>query len=126
MARKTKNPPKADAEPVISDKPARERIVDALLILLAEQSFEDIGLAQLATAADVSLADLRDEFGSTMAVLAAFTKGIDRAVLAGGDADMEDELPRERLFDVLMRRLELLSPHREAIRSLLRSVSRDP
>ena len=39
---------------------------------------------------------------------------------------MEDEAPRERLFDVLMRRLETLAPHREAVRSLLRSAGRNP
>jgi hypothetical protein len=38
---------------------------------------------------------------------------------------MEEESPRERLFDVLMRRLEILAPHRQAIRSLLRSARRD-
>jgi len=39
---------------------------------------------------------------------------------------MAEEPPRERLFDVLMRRLEILAPHREAIRSLIRSVRRNP
>jgi hypothetical protein len=39
---------------------------------------------------------------------------------------MADEPPRERLFDVLMRRIEILAPHREAIRSLIRSASRNP
>src|SRR5205823_8161219 len=39
---------------------------------------------------------------------------------------MAEESPRERLFDVLMRRIELLSPHKEAVRSLLRSARRDP
>ena len=57
-------------------------------------------------------------FGSTIAILAAHMKEIDRAVLAGGSADMADEPPRERLFDVLMRRLEALDPHKAAIRSL--------
>jgi hypothetical protein len=47
-------------------------------------------------------------------------------VLAEGDADMADEPPRERLFDVLMRRLEALAPHRAAIRSLMRSARRHP
>ena len=70
--------------------------------------------------------DLRDEFGSTLAILAAHIKEIDRQVLAGGDADMAEEPPRERLFDVLMRRLELLAPHKEAVRSLLRSAARNP
>jgi hypothetical protein len=39
---------------------------------------------------------------------------------------MAEEPPRERLFDVLMRRLEVLAPHREAVRSLLRSARRNP
>jgi hypothetical protein len=47
-------------------------------------------------------------------------------VLAGGDGDMAEESARERLFDVLMRRLELLAPHREAVRSLTRSAARNP
>jgi hypothetical protein len=39
---------------------------------------------------------------------------------------MAEEPPRERLFDVLMRRLEILAPHKAAIRSLLRSATRNP
>ena len=41
-------------------------------------------------------------------------------------SDMAEEPARERLFDVLMRRLEILAPHREAVRSLLRSARRNP
>ena len=53
-------------------------------------------------------------------------KEIDRAVLRGGAGDMAQEPARERLFDVLMRRLETHAPHREAVRSLLRSATRNP
>ncbi len=109
-----------------SDKPARERAIDALMALLAEKSFEQIGLAELAEAAGLTLAELRAEFGSTLAILGAHVKELDRQVLAGGDADMHEEPPRERLFDVLMRRLELLEPHKEAVRSLMRSARRNP
>jgi hypothetical protein len=69
---------------------------------------------------------LRNLFGSTLAILAAQVKETDRAVLAGSDADMAEEPPRERLFDVLMRRIEALAPHKEAVRSLIRSASRNP
>jgi hypothetical protein len=65
-------------------------------------------------------------FGSRLAILSAHVKEIDRQVLAGGDADMAEESPRERLFDVLMRRIELLEPHKAAVRSLIRSCRRDP
>ena len=47
-------------------------------------------------------------------------------MLAGDDADMAEEPPRERLFDVLMRRIELLAPHKAAVRSLMRSAVRNP
>ena len=104
----------------------RERIIEAFMMLLAEQPIERIGLAEIAERGGVTLADLRGEFGSPVAVLAAHVKELDRKVLAEVDPDMEEESPRERLFDVLMRRLELLGDHKEAVRSLLRSTRRDP
>jgi AcrR family transcriptional regulator len=109
-----------------SDKPARERVIAALLALLEDKPFEEIGLPELATTAGLTLAELRAEYSSTLAVLAAWIKETDRAVLAGGDADMAEEPPRERLFDVLMRRLEVLTPSKGAIRSLARSARRHP
>jgi AcrR family transcriptional regulator len=123
-ARKTRRSPSRPATPPPGTP--RERIIDALMALLAEQPIERIGLKELAAQAGVTLAELRGEFGSPLAVLAAHVKETDRKVLAEIDPDMEEESPRERLFDVLMRRLELLAPHRDAVRSLLRSVRRDP
>jgi AcrR family transcriptional regulator len=104
----------------------REKIVAAFMALLAEKSIETIGLAEIAERAGVSLADLRGEFASPLAILAAHVKELDRQVLSGSDPDMEEEDARERLFDVLMRRLDLLAPHKEAVRSLLRSARRNP
>jgi AcrR family transcriptional regulator len=104
----------------------REKVVEALLQLLAQTSFQQIGFAALAARADIPLADLRAEFNSTLEVLAAFMRETDRKVLAGVDPELADEPARERLFDVLMRRIETLKPHREAVRSLARSARRDP
>ena len=125
MARKSKPKP-ATRRAASDERSERERIIDAFMALLAEKSIEQIGFAEIAKGAGVSLSDLRGAFGSTFAILAAFVKQIDRAVLAGDDADMAEEPPRERLFDVLMRRLEILEPHKEAVRSLMRSVSCNP
>jgi AcrR family transcriptional regulator len=104
----------------------REKIIAAFLSLLAEKPIEQIGLAEIAAEAGVSLAQLRGEFSSALAIHAAHVKAIDRAVLAEDLSDMADEPPRERLFDVLMRRLEVMAPHRQAVRSLLRSAMRNP
>jgi AcrR family transcriptional regulator len=104
----------------------RDKAIDALMALLTEHSFEQIGLAEVAGRAGIKLSQLRAAFGSTLAIFAAHIKDIDRAVLDGGDADMTEEPVRERLFDVLMRRLEALAPYKEAVRSVLRSARRNP
>ena len=128
MARKPARA-KADNTPAQPTRPTgsdRDRIVAALLALLAEKSFERIDLSEVAARAGVSLGAMRAEFPSTLAIYAAHVKALDRAVLDGGEGDMAEEPPRERLFDVLMRRIELLAPHKEAVRSILRSASRNP
>jgi len=119
-ARSTRSPA---APPPATD---REKIIAAFLNLLAAKRIEQIGFADIAEAASVPLAQLRGEFPSALAILAAHIKSVDRAVLSADFSDVEEEPPRERLFDVLMRRLEILAPHREAVRSLLRSARRNP
>ena len=104
----------------------REKIIAAFLTLLAEKPIEQIGFAEIGEASGVSLTQLRNEFPSTLAILAAHIKSVDRAVLSEDFTDVEEEPARERLFDVLMRRLEILKPHREAVRSLMRSARRNP
>ncbi len=125
MVRKPKRERKAPTPPPPRGTSDRDKAIDALMALLAEQRFEDIGLAEVAGRAGLKLSQLRAEFGSTLAIFAAHVKDIDRAVLAGGE-DMTDESPRERLFDVLMRRLEAMAPYKEAVRSMLHSARRNP
>lgn len=115
--------PEDGSHPSLSD---RDKIIDAFFTLLAEKAFENIEYAEIAARAGVPLATLRSEFGSKLAIVAAYIRNIDRKVLEGADADMAEEPPRERLFDVLMRRLEELSPDQAAIRSLMRSARRYP
>ena len=104
----------------------REKIVAAFLALLADKSFAAVGFNDIAQRTGLSLAEIRGEFASTLAIVAAFVKSTDRAVLAQDMDDMEEEPQRERLFDVLMRRLEILAAQRDAVRSLLRSARGNP
>jgi len=127
MARKpqrSKSAPRASAAPPSGTD--REKIVAAFMALLGEQRFEEIGFGDISARAGLSLAACRGEFGSTLAIFAAHMKDLDRKVLASSGGDMADEPPRERLFDVLMRRIEAMAPYREATRSLMKSVARNP
>jgi len=125
MARRLKRERKVPSAPPPRGTSDRDKAIDALMALLTEQSFENIGLAEVAGRAGLKLSQLRAEFGSMLAIVGAHIKDIDRTVLAGGD-DMIEEPSRERLFDVLMRRIEALAPYKESVRSLLRSARRNP
>lgn len=118
MATKTKGDTKP-ADP-------RGQIVDALLSLAGERRFEDIAIWDICEKASVSLADFRDAFPSKGAVLAGFSRRIDREVLSEETADLSDEFARERLFDILMKRLEIMAPYREGVREISAYLRRDP
>jgi AcrR family transcriptional regulator len=115
---------KSAAAPASRD--TRERIVDALMALAAERRFEEIAIRDICAAAKVSLADFRDAFPSKGAVLGGFARRIDRATLSQDDEEIAREAPRERLFDVLMRRLDAMTPYREALREIAAWLRRDP
>jgi AcrR family transcriptional regulator len=104
----------------------RGKIVDALMELASEHRFEDISIRDICKTAGVSLADFRDAFPSKGAVLAGFSRRIDRAVLAQDSEVMADEGLRERLFDILMRRLEAMAPYREGLREASAWLRRNP
>jgi AcrR family transcriptional regulator len=117
------------ARKTIPDAPQsdpRTRIVDALLTLAAEQPWDVITLSSIASRAEVSLADLRDAFPSKGAILGGFVRRIDRIVLEGTGDDMVDQPLRDRLLDVMMRRMDALLPYRNALRSITTGLERDP
>ena len=111
---RTKGANKPDA-----NKPnPREAAVEALMRLAAEQPWNDIEIGDIAREADLSLAELRDLFPSKGAVLGGLSRIIDRRVLEVDTADLADEPARERLFDVLMRRLDAMAPYKPALRRI--------
>ncbi|MEJ8572218.1 TetR family transcriptional regulator [Microbaculum marinum] len=103
-----------------------DAIVDAALELAAERAWEDVRLSDIAERVGLSLSELRAEFDGKTGILAAFTRRIDQAVLDRIDPDLAGEPPRERLFDVLMTRFDVLMPYRDAVRSIVRSFERRP
>ena len=104
----------------------RGKIVDVLMEPAAERRFEDISVCVICKSAGVSLADFRDFFPSKGAVLAGFSRRIDRLVLAEDNGELADESPRERPFDILMCRLEAMAPYREGIREAAAWLRREP
>lgn len=89
------------------------RIIDAALKLAVEHGWNDLTLDRIAMGADVTLAEFRKHFSSKAEILAAFTCAVDDAVLAK-EPDVTEQA-RERLFDVLMTRFDMMKPYRAGL-----------
>jgi AcrR family transcriptional regulator len=104
----------------------KDAIIEALMELAGERVWEDISISDIATRANLSLADFRDIYPSKGAVLAGFARKIDRKVLEGTTDDLVGEPAKERLFDVLMRRLDALTPYKLGVEGIAEWLGRDP
>jgi AcrR family transcriptional regulator len=104
----------------------RDAVIDALMRLAAERPWNDIDIVDLTEEAKISLADFRDLFPSKGAVLGALSRRIDRKVLEGTTDDLAGEPARERVFDVMMRRLDALEPYKRALRRISFALRQDP
>lgn len=101
------------------------RIIEAALALAERRGWRETSLADIAAEAEMPLLELYRLYRSKTAILEALHRRIDAEVLAGTE-ESEDERPRDRLFDVLMRRFDALARHKAAIRAMLRDTPRDP
>ena len=107
-------------------KDAPQAIIESALTLAASRGWSRVGLGDIAEAAEVSLAELRAEFSSKSAIVAAYAAAIDREVLAVRDPEMAGRPATERLFDVLMKRFDLLNAHKDGVGAIMRSCPSDP
>lgn len=114
----------AAAESRISDP------VDVMLALVASQGWRAVTLGRVAEASGLSLSDLYGRYGSKTDLLAAYARRIDAAMLAAlgdsGAAPTEPNAIKDRLFEAIMARIDALTPHKAAIRVLVRELPGDP
>lgn len=102
------------------------RAVRAAMSLAAVQGWRDTTMADIADAAGLDLAEMRGLFPSKTAILGGLIRQTDAIVLAGSDGDIGSEPLRDRLFDVIMRRLDALAPYKEGLAAVARELPRDP
>lgn len=107
-------------------RPVRDRIIDAALTLAGERPWQRVSLGDIAAAARTDLAAVHEHFGSRSGIVAAAIGRVDAAVLAGVDAAASAEPVHDRLLDAMLRRLDELRPHRQAVRSILWAMPADP
>jgi ubiquinone biosynthesis protein COQ9 len=98
-------------------------LVTAAFRLAGEEGWRKVNVADATRAAGLSLAEARGRFPSRASILLRFGRLADQAALL--DAPSEGPV-RDRLFDLLMRRFDVLQAHRAGVKALLRALPRDP
>jgi AcrR family transcriptional regulator len=86
--------------------------------LLAERGWRGFSRTELARRAGVSLARVYEELPSRASLLAALGRHLDRAMLESDPAELDGMTPRERVFELIMRRLDAMAPFKEGLREI--------
>jgi ubiquinone biosynthesis protein COQ9 len=98
-------------------------LIAAAFQVAAEKGWRSLSVAGAARAAGLPLDRARERFPSRAAVLLRFGRQADQSALADASADGP---VRDRLFDLLMRRIDALQAHRGGILALLRAIPAQP
>lgn len=116
----------------MSDRSDRDTFDEALIgsafAQVAERGWRALNLADAARDAGLALDETRRRFPDTTAVLVRLGTMADEAALNETTPDVAGPAkgPRELLFDMLMRRFDVLQQHREGVVSLLHAIPADP
>lgn len=102
---------------------ADRTLIAAVFEQAALRGWPDVSIADAARSAGVPLDEARARFPGRGAVLLRFGVMADQAALANVSMG---EAPRERLFDMLMLRFDVLQQHRGGVLALLASLRTDP
>ena len=98
-------------------------LVTAAFHLAGEAGWRTVNVAAAARAAGLPLAEARGRFPGRGAILLRFGRLADQSALL--DAPSEGPV-RDRLFDLLMRRFDVLQTHRAGVKAVLRALPADP
>jgi AcrR family transcriptional regulator len=101
-------------------------VTAALMRVAAREGWRGTTLPKVAAEAGTTLAALRARFADRAAILDRFMAVIDATVLAGTVPASEVDTPKDRLFDVLMRRFDALAPHRAGVLACWQAIRTDP
>jgi len=101
------------------------RILQAALDCAAKKPWADVTLIDIAEAAVMPLGELRGLFAGKTAILAALLRAVDDEVLGKVPARSPGQEKRDRLFDIVMTRFDVLAPYKPALKSIYASGAAD-
>jgi AcrR family transcriptional regulator len=105
---------------------AGPELLAAAFALIGDEGWRGFSFATLARRTGVSRVEIYRRFKGRGALLRELTERIDEAMLAVDEAEIAGLPPRDRVFELLMRRLEALVPYRAGLARLAGDARRDP
>ncbi len=100
-------------------------LLAALWRVVAVHGWQGLSMRRLAAEAGLPAAALRDRFATRCELLLFHLRAMDAAVLQG-TVPGQGGAPRDRIFDVLMRRIDAMQPHRAGLIRFLEEARRNP
>lgn len=105
---------------------AARDLLAAAFGLIGEQGWRGFSFAALARRTGVSRVEIYRRYRSRAALLGALSRQIDEAMLEVDEAELVGLPPRDRVFELLMRRLEAMVPYRAGLVRVAREARADP
>ena len=101
-------------------------VLAAAFALIGDEGWRGFSFEALARRTGVSRVEIYRQFRSRGALLSAINRQADEAMLAVDEAELAGLPPRDRVFELLMRRLEALVPYRAGLARLARDARSEP
>ncbi|MAQ71203.1 MAG: TetR family transcriptional regulator [Alphaproteobacteria bacterium] len=109
---------------VSSRNSVETKVIKAAFLLARQIGWEHVTLKDISEEAGISLSEMREHFEDKIDILVQYNKQLDKKVL--GNIGGEGEPVKDRLFEILMDRFDLLNEDREALKVILKSFKYDP
>lgn len=101
-------------------------LIKLAFALLAEHGWRRFSFAELARRAGVPLTAIYAELPDQAALLRALGRRLDAEMLALDMTELDGMTPRERVFELVMRRLDAMADYKEGLRTIARETLREP
>jgi ubiquinone biosynthesis protein COQ9 len=105
---------------------AKGRLLLAAMRLAETRDWSDITLLDIADAAGMPLSEMKAIAPSKVSLVTAFMVAVDDAVVSAAPKRDLTQPARDRLFEVIMGRFDVMMPYKAALKSIAKASALDP
>lgn len=109
------------------EKSVKDSVIDAALNLAVEEGWASVSFDQIILASQADKSEVLEYFDDKGDILIAYGRRVDAKLFKEVPSIISDDMSaREKIFDILMERFDIINEDREAVLSILESFRGDP